>query len=374
MGKNFMGYNNASELITAIGNKIKAKYTKPSGGIPKSDLATAVKSSLEKADSALQSYTETDPTVPSWAKASNKPSYTASEVGAIATTAKGAASGVAELDTNGKVPSSQLPYYAGSSSAGGAALSVSTKGADVQLGTPSSSSDDCGDIVFLYGNGSEKMRIWTNTTYTDKSGPNIRMYNASGKLLFTGKLLLSDGTGLPAATTSAPGLMTADDKTKLNGIASGAQVNSITGVKGNDESSYRTGNVNLTPANIGAAAASDVSVTGNIAATTFATFDGIVSEYGVVSCINKHGKHVTGFIVCLEFNSPVNPDSLAFTVNSRYRPSASTVPILFILNNPFNTIKTGCVSPGGYIKNSGYCYCPSVITEGFTILFDYFTA
>ena len=32
----------------------------------------------------ITSYTETDPTVPSWAKASSKPSYTASEVGAVA--------------------------------------------------------------------------------------------------------------------------------------------------------------------------------------------------------------------------------------------------------------------------------------------------
>lgn len=36
-------------------------YQKPSGGIPKTDLATAVQTSLGKADSALQSYTETDP-------------------------------------------------------------------------------------------------------------------------------------------------------------------------------------------------------------------------------------------------------------------------------------------------------------------------
>ena len=36
----------------------------------------------------LTSYTETDPTVPSWAKASSKPSYTASEVGAVPTTRK----------------------------------------------------------------------------------------------------------------------------------------------------------------------------------------------------------------------------------------------------------------------------------------------
>lgn len=46
-----------------------------------------------------------------WAKASSKPSYTASEVGAIASTAKGAANGVAELGSDGKVPSGQLPSY-----------------------------------------------------------------------------------------------------------------------------------------------------------------------------------------------------------------------------------------------------------------------
>ena len=49
--------------------------------------------------------------VSSWAKQSTKPTYTSNEVGAIATTQKGVASGVAELDANGKVPSSQLPSY-----------------------------------------------------------------------------------------------------------------------------------------------------------------------------------------------------------------------------------------------------------------------
>ena len=46
-----------------------------------------------------------------WAKASTKPSYTASEVGAIASSLKGSNNGVAELDANGKVPSTQLPSY-----------------------------------------------------------------------------------------------------------------------------------------------------------------------------------------------------------------------------------------------------------------------
>lgn len=51
--------------------------------ISKEDLTASVKSSLEKADSALQSYTESDPTVPAWAKTPTKPSYTPAEIGAL---------------------------------------------------------------------------------------------------------------------------------------------------------------------------------------------------------------------------------------------------------------------------------------------------
>lgn len=46
-----------------------------------------------------------------WAKESTKPTYTASEVGAVATTNVGVANGVASLDSNGKVPSAQLPSF-----------------------------------------------------------------------------------------------------------------------------------------------------------------------------------------------------------------------------------------------------------------------
>ena len=56
--------------------------------------------------------------VSAWAKESTKPSYTASEVGAIATTAKGANNGVAELNSSGKVPLSQLPVTDSYSSTG----------------------------------------------------------------------------------------------------------------------------------------------------------------------------------------------------------------------------------------------------------------
>lgn len=52
----------------------------------------------------LTSFTETDPTVPTWAKATNKPTYTATEVGAVASitvngSSKTPTSGVVDLGT-----------------------------------------------------------------------------------------------------------------------------------------------------------------------------------------------------------------------------------------------------------------------------------
>lgn len=78
----------SGEAFNTIAGKI-LKYMNDFGScafksmILKEDLAPSVKSSLEKADTALQSYTESDPTVPAWAKAPTKPTYTAAEVGAL---------------------------------------------------------------------------------------------------------------------------------------------------------------------------------------------------------------------------------------------------------------------------------------------------
>lgn len=59
-------------------------------------------------DGFISSYTETDPTVPSWAKASSKPSYTASEVGAISTNA--IVTSLSSSSTNSQVPSAKCVY------------------------------------------------------------------------------------------------------------------------------------------------------------------------------------------------------------------------------------------------------------------------
>ena len=105
-------------------------YSKPSTGIPKSDLASDVQTSLGKADTALQSYTETDPTVPDWAKAESKPSYTADEVGALPITG-GTITGALTVTKTIEVQSSNViidkgyvTLYGGS---GGAAIGSTAK-------------------------------------------------------------------------------------------------------------------------------------------------------------------------------------------------------------------------------------------------------
>ena len=75
------GTNDYNDLI----NKPELGTLAAKNEVAKADLAADVQASLDKADSALQSYTETDPTVPAWAKSSSKPTYTASEVGAVPT-------------------------------------------------------------------------------------------------------------------------------------------------------------------------------------------------------------------------------------------------------------------------------------------------
>ena len=221
----------------------------------------------------------------SWAKASTKPSYTASEVGAIATTSKGANNGVAELDSSGKVPSSQLPSYVddvleysakssfpATGETGKIYVDTSTNltyrwsgsayteiSPSLALGETSSTAYRGDRGKAAYNHATDSSRLTTATA----SGLYKVASTAQGHIASLTAVVKSDITGLgipaqdttySAATQSAAGLMSSTDKTKLDGIASGAQVNSITGVKGNSETNYRTGDVNLTAANIGAAA------------------------------------------------------------------------------------------------------------------------
>lgn len=72
---------------------------------------------------------------------------------------------------------------------------ITLAGSNINLGTNSTATNNSGDIVWLYGNGTEKMRIWTDDVYTAKKGPNYKVYDASGTELYSGQLVITDGTG-----------------------------------------------------------------------------------------------------------------------------------------------------------------------------------
>lgn len=115
--------NSKTGAVTLSASDVGAgTYSKPSGGIPSTDLASAVQTSLGKADTALQSYTETDPTVPSWAKAASKPSYTASEVGL------GNVDNVQQYSANNPPP---YPVTSVNGQTGAVSLSIPSSAADV---------------------------------------------------------------------------------------------------------------------------------------------------------------------------------------------------------------------------------------------------
>jgi len=70
--------------------------------------------------------------------------------------------------------------------------------------------------------------------------------------------------------------MSSGDKAKLDGIEAGAQVNTVTGVKGDSETNYRTGNINITKANIGL---------GNVENKSSATIRGELTKANVTTAL-----------------------------------------------------------------------------------------
>jgi len=238
---------------------------------------------------------ESDPTVPAWAKQPTKPTYTAGEVGAIPTTAKGAAGGVAELDSGGKVPSSQLPSYVddvleyasksafpATGEAGKIYVALDTNltyrwsgsayveiSQSLALGETDSTAyrGDRGKIA--YDHAAAKGNQYASGFYLIQT-------NAEGHVIAATPITKADITalGIPAQDTTysdmvgatsgaagahglVPAPASADREKFLKGdgtwaTPSGGGGGAVSGVKGDAESSYRTGNVNLTPANLGA--------------------------------------------------------------------------------------------------------------------------
>lgn len=193
---------------------------------------------------------------------------------------KGANNGLAELDESGKVPTTQLPSYVDDVLEYSAKENFPTTGetGKIYVDTATNKTYRWGGSAYAEISPSLALGTTSSTAYRGDYGQAAYTHavtnkgskfdsglykiatNAEGHVTGATAVAKSDITalGIPAqdttyvaATTSAAGLMSSEDKTKLDGIAAGAQVNTITGVKGNSETAYRTGNINITKANIG---------------------------------------------------------------------------------------------------------------------------
>jgi hypothetical protein len=109
-------------------------------------------------------------------------------------------------------------------------------------------------------------------------------------------IMSSTGTGdaLDAATTSLAGVMSSSDKTKLDGIAAGAQVNTVTSVAG------KTGAVTLVSADVGLSNVTNnaqikkitTSTNGNIPTWNGATGDLLANGYGVETTLTGNSGNI----------------------------------------------------------------------------------
>ena len=241
------------------GSKVAVNITVPTGTAANKDVPTSGNASTSQVvmgnDSRLTDSRNAND-VYSWAKASSKPTYTASEVGAIPTSAKGAASGVATLDSAGKVPSSQLPSYVDD------VLEYDTKSAFPTTGeggkiyvdkstntswrwSGSAYTQIKGDLAIGTTTGTAADGGVANTHYNNTSNPHsvTKAQVGLGSVVNTGDSATPVSGGTTKFTTggaytelnkkvdkvSGKGLSTndytTDEKTKLGGIASGAEVN-----------------------------------------------------------------------------------------------------------------------------------------------------
>ena len=101
-----------------------------------------------------------------------------------------------------------------------------------------------------------------STTYPDpEDGWTVNVKDTDYTYRYNGTNWVAiSANAIPKATTSVDGLFSKEDYVKLESLYNG----SVAGVKGNAEESYRTGNVNLTPENIGSLSTSGGRMTGSI--------------------------------------------------------------------------------------------------------------
>lgn len=172
--------NNATLTIQKNGTTVKTFTANASSDVTANISVPTKVSDLTNDSGFITGYTETDPTVPSWAKASSKPSYTAGEVGAVPTTRK----------VNGKALSSDITLSASDVSALPSSTSI-----------PSKTSDLTNDSGFITGY-TETDPVFSASAASGITSSDITSWN--GKSNFSGSYNdLTDKPTIPSAVTES---------------------------------------------------------------------------------------------------------------------------------------------------------------------------
>jgi len=300
--------------------------------------------------------------VAAWAKASTKPSYSASEVGAIASTLKGVANGVAELDKNGKVPSSQLSISIDNALSTTSNNPVQNKVITVPLNKTYKDDDTTeatladGDYFPFYDVSASAKRktLWSNIvskiktalsiqnvlTSTDSAKPlSANMGNALGKMVAPIE-----------TTTTASRAYATGQQFILNGILYRATANISSG-----------GTINTGSGGNATTAADVTSQISNLEKANNVYPVELISKHSRISSTLFYLCHKSGHLFVLSGyievseNIPANTNFLDFAVtlpNSRlYIPFVSRTAV------PYNCI----------MNADGYVYCESLMTPGIYI-------
>jgi hypothetical protein len=176
------GTATASRLITAARLKEAVEYHAPVTSVNGNtgDVTVSVPtkvSELTNDSGFITGYTETDPTVPSWAKASSKPSYTASEVGAVPTTRK--VNGKA-LSSDIEIGSVEIPMSSPWETVGAVDVQGALEYLDSNMLT--SETDPVFTASAAHGISSSDISNWNSKQAALVSGTNIKTVNSTSLL------------------------------------------------------------------------------------------------------------------------------------------------------------------------------------------------
>lgn len=215
---------------------------------------------VQLSDSVSSTYTDRAATAKAVKQAYDKASHSHPY---IATSQKGAAGGVAELDTSGKVPASQLPSFVDDVIEGTLTNSSTFTPATGTVG----GAGETGKIYVDTGTG--KTYRWSGTAYVEISA------------------------SLALGETSSTAYRGDYGKIAYNH----SQTAHVTGVKGSEEGTYRTGQVSITKANVGLGNVPNVATNSQTPTYTAAgSLATLVSGETLATAFGKMAKAVSDLI------------------------------------------------------------------------------